>query len=152
MLASSFVQFPQVALCLQSKGTKDAHPSLQCRSGSDVRSAACLHPAGALTPGRSGSAPLAEKAVLGGGPRVLLRLRAGCVCAWDTAHPSQQRHVTRWQWVSGGSEREEVSFPSADTDLLQPWVCRMFQAVAPLWKVTARFFLAAGFPQEQAHH
>lgn len=34
-----------------------------------------------------------------------------------------------------------MCFTGADTYMLEPWVCQLFQAVASLWKVTASFFL-----------
>lgn len=51
---------------------------------------------------------------------------------------------------AGGQKQEEVSFPSADTEVREPLVRRLFQAVASLWKVTAICFIAASFLQEQA--
>lgn len=46
-----------------------------------------------------------------------------------------------WQQVKGIRGNYEVSVPSADTSMLEPGVCQLFQAVAPLWKVAASFFL-----------
>lgn len=46
-----------------------------------------------------------------------------------------------WQQVRGIRGNEEVSVPSADTNMLEPGVCQLFRAVAPLWRVTASFFL-----------
>lgn len=62
-----------------------------------------------------------------------------CVCGWDTGPPG--KGVLLVAAGESGGEEQEASLPSADTDPRELWVCELFRGVAPLWKVTAAFFL-----------